>query len=49
MTAADIVKLRVGDVVRLGVSHPCLTLQLWRALPVLDDDGVVVSVARTFF
>ena len=39
----------VGDVVRLGVSHPCLTLQLWRALPVLDDDGVVVSVARTFF
>ncbi len=39
---------QVGDRVRLGVSHPCTTMQLWRALPILDGDRVV-GVARTFF
>jgi D-serine deaminase-like pyridoxal phosphate-dependent protein len=28
----------VGDVVRLGLSHPCTTFDKWRALPVIDDD-----------
>jgi D-serine dehydratase len=40
---------RVGDRVRLGISHPCLTFQLWRALPLVDDTGNVTGVARTFF
>ncbi|WP_245992063.1 alanine racemase [Mycetocola lacteus] len=29
--------LRVGDVVRLGLSHPCTTFDKWRALIVIDD------------
>ncbi|HOB06127.1 MAG TPA: alanine racemase [Propionibacteriaceae bacterium] len=40
--------VQVDDRVRLGVSHPCVTMQLWRALPLLDGDRVV-DAARTFF
>ncbi len=29
--------LQVGDVVRLGLSHPCTTFDKWRALVVIDD------------
>jgi D-serine deaminase-like pyridoxal phosphate-dependent protein len=28
----------VGDVVRLGLSHPCTTVDKWRGIPVIDDD-----------
>ncbi len=40
--------LAAGDRVWLGVSHPCLTFQLWRAMPLLDGERVV-GAARTFF
>ncbi|MGG7507356.1 alanine racemase [Plantibacter sp. YIM 135249] len=30
-------ELQVGDVVRLGLSHPCTTFDKWRALIVIDD------------
>ena len=43
----------VGDVVRLGLSHPCTALDKWTLIPVLDNvDGpepVVVSLVRTYF
>src|SRR6266508_3739482 len=43
----------VGDVVRLGLSHPCTALDKWTLIPVLDNvDGpepVVVSLIRTYF
>lgn len=29
--------LAVGDVLRLGLSHPCTTFDKWRLLPVVDD------------
>ncbi|HXH36789.1 MAG TPA: amino acid deaminase [Plantibacter sp.] len=29
--------LEVGDVIRLGLSHPCTTFDKWRALIVIDD------------
>lgn len=29
--------LAVGDVLRLGLSHPCTTFDKWQLLPVLDD------------
>ena len=38
--------LKVGDRVRLGISHPCTTFDKWRAIPVLDDRGVVDDIAR---
>jgi D-serine deaminase-like pyridoxal phosphate-dependent protein len=45
--------LRVGDVVRLGLSHPCTAFDKWTLIPVLDDssspDPVVVDLVRTYF
>jgi D-serine dehydratase len=38
-----------GDVVVLGISHPCTTLDRWRALVVLDDDDHVIDVVHLFF
>ncbi len=44
--------LRVGQVVRLGLSHPCTAFDKWREIPVVggdDPDPVVVDLVRTFF
>ncbi len=41
--------LRVGDIVRCGISHPCTTLERWRVIPLIDDEFNVVGVVRTFF
>jgi D-serine deaminase-like pyridoxal phosphate-dependent protein len=44
---------RIGDVVRLGLSHPCTALDKWTLIPVLDTvdspDPVVVGLVRTYF
>ncbi|OMH32343.1 amino acid deaminase [Tersicoccus sp. Bi-70] len=45
---------RPGDVVRLGLSHPCTAMDKWTLIPVIDDasrpeDAVVVDTVRTFF
>ncbi|NDL58836.1 amino acid deaminase [Phytoactinopolyspora mesophila] len=42
-------ELQVGDLVIMGVSHPCTTFDKWRAIPVVDDDHRVVSAIRTYF
>ncbi|MFC7458211.1 alanine racemase [Brachybacterium sp. GCM10030267] len=31
--------VRVGDVIRFGLSHPCTVLDKWRGLVLIDDDG----------
>ncbi len=41
--------LGVGDLAGFGISHPCTTFDKWRAIPIVDDDYRVVSVARTLF
>lgn len=41
--------LRVGDMIAFDISHPCLTFDKWRALPLLDAQYRVVDVIRTFF
>ena len=45
--------LPVGTVVRLGLSHPCTSLDRWRRIPVVADadaaDPVVVDAVRTWF
>ncbi|AYY14501.1 amino acid deaminase [Actinobacteria bacterium YIM 96077] len=41
--------LRVGDLVALGISHPCTTFDKWRAIPVVNDEYRVISAVRTFF
>ena len=41
--------LKVGDMVSLGISHPCTTFDRWQWLPVVDDAYNVVEAVRTFF
>ncbi|WP_327289018.1 alanine racemase [Streptomyces sp. NBC_01198] len=41
--------LQVGDLVCLGLSHPCTTFDKWPLIPVATDDGTVTDYVRTFF
>lgn len=41
--------LRVGDLVALGISHPCTTFDKWRWLPVVDTDYRVIDALVTCF
>ncbi|MGY4647809.1 alanine racemase [Mycobacterium sp. URHB0021] len=45
--------LEIGDVVRLGLSHPCTTFDKWRLIPVIADhthaDPAIVEFIHTFF
>ncbi|EJM97307.1 amino acid deaminase [Herbaspirillum sp. YR522] len=41
--------IRVGDMLAFDISHPCLTFDKWRHLPVLDPQFDVVDVVQTFF
>ena len=45
--------LRVGDVVRCGISHPCTAFDKWSMVPVLDDATAnsprLLGAVRTYF
>ena len=41
--------LHVGDLLELGISHPCTAFDKWRTIPVLDADRRVVDVVTTWF
>lgn len=41
--------LQVGDLVALGISHPCTTFDRWPLLLTTDDADVVVGAVRTYF
>ena len=41
--------LAVGDMVRFGVSHPCLTFDKWQVLCLVDDEYNVIGAIKTFF
>jgi D-serine dehydratase len=41
--------LRVGDLVELGISHPCTTFDKWRLLYVVNDAMDVTDGILTFF
>jgi D-serine deaminase-like pyridoxal phosphate-dependent protein len=41
--------LQVGDLVCLGLSHPCTTFDKWPLIPVATTDGTVTDYIRTFF
>ena len=38
-----------GDLVCLGISHPCTTFDKSRVIPVIDDDYRVIDALHTFF
>lgn len=42
-------RIAVGDLVGLGISHPCTTLDRWRMIPEIAQDGTVVDVIVTDF
>lgn len=43
----------VGDVVRLGLSHPCTAFDKWSVIPLIADaddlDPVIIDFVRTYF
>jgi D-serine dehydratase len=41
--------LAVGDLVGVGVSHPCMTFDKWRLLMLVDDNYSVIGGLRTYF
>jgi D-serine dehydratase len=41
--------LTPGDLVGLGISHPCTTLDKWRVIPIVNDEDRVIDVAHTLF
>ncbi len=41
--------VQVGDLVRLGISHPCTTLDRWPVLLLVDNHHTVVGAVRTQF
>ena len=41
--------LAPGDLICLGISHPCTTFDKWRVIPVIDDQYRVFDAVHTFF
>jgi D-serine deaminase-like pyridoxal phosphate-dependent protein len=41
--------LAPGDLVCLGISHPCTMFDKWRVIPIVDDNYQVVDAVHTFF
>jgi D-serine dehydratase len=49
MTVQAGANIAVGDLLALGVSHPCTTFDRWRLLYVVDDGYRVISAVHTCF
>jgi D-serine dehydratase len=43
------VDLAVGELIGLGISHPCTAFDKWHLLPLVDDSYTVTGAIRTFF
>jgi len=43
------IELSPGDILVCGISHPCTAFDKWRAIPVVDDGGVICDVIETYF
>ncbi|MFW5416436.1 alanine racemase [Nocardiopsis sp. CNT-189] len=41
--------LEVGDWVGMGMSHPCTIFDKWQMVPLVEEDGTVTDLIRTFF
>jgi len=41
--------LAPGDLIGLGITHPCTTFDKWRVIPVVDEADRVVDAVHTFF
>ncbi len=43
------VKISLGDIVGMGISHPCTTFDKWRYIPLVNDQYQIVDLLHTFF
>lgn len=41
--------IRVGDMIGFDISHPCLTFDKWRVLPILNAEYQVIDMVQTYF
>ncbi len=41
--------LRVGDMIAFDISHPCLTFDKWRLIPIVNANYDVIDLIQTFF
>lgn len=41
--------LQPGDMISLGISHPCTTFDKWKLLYIVDDALIVTGSVRTYF
>lgn len=41
--------LKVGDMICFSTSHPCLTLDKWRKIGIVNDDFVITKQVDTYF
>ena len=46
---SDAERVPVGTWLEFGISHPCTVFDKWQLIPVLDDDGRVTDLIRTYF
>ena len=42
-------EVRVGEMIGFDISHPCLTFDRWRVIPVVNSQYQVVDMVETFF
>ncbi|MGW2058285.1 alanine racemase [Streptomyces sp. NPDC001840] len=49
LTTAPDADLEVGDWVGMGLSHPCTSFDKWQLIPLVEADGTVTDLVRTFF
>jgi D-serine dehydratase len=49
MTFCDKNSLKPGDIVSFSTSHPCLTMDKWRHIGLIDSDFIVNKTIETFF
>jgi D-serine dehydratase len=48
-TGPEHAALQVGDLICLGISHPCTTFDKWRWMPLVDERYNVVDALVTYF
>ncbi|KIF76448.1 amino acid deaminase [Streptomyces sp. 150FB] len=49
LTTTPEAELEVGDWVGMGLSHPCTSFDKWQLIPLVEADGTVTDLIRTFF
>jgi D-serine deaminase-like pyridoxal phosphate-dependent protein len=49
VSTAEGTELEVGDWVGMGLSHPCTSFDKWQLIPLVEADGTVTDLIRTFF